>query len=146
MEKLSEQTTEMLFCIPSTEPATVWIAGSCHKSKELTVWRRSSYFFSIVASQRLSTTGWVILLGVLAVIVLIVILPQVDLLDTAFHRNTSPLGIRAACTSAPSTTLSAGFFGAQIVPARTGQPHSVGDRATDPASTFIATFDMSLRV
>jgi len=42
----------------------------------------------------------VVLVGVLAVITLILVLPQVDLLDTAFQRSTSPLAIRAHSISA----------------------------------------------
>lgn len=47
--------------------------------------------------------GLVVLLGFLAVITLILILPQVDLLDTAFQRNTSPLAIHARSISAART-------------------------------------------
>ena len=42
-----------------------------------------------------------LLLGILAIITLILILPQVDLLDTAFQRNTSPLALRARVTFPP---------------------------------------------
>jgi hypothetical protein len=47
----------------------------------------------------------IVLIGVLAVIALILILPQVDLLDTAFQRSTSPLAIRATSISAPQASI-----------------------------------------
>jgi hypothetical protein len=43
-----------------------------------------------------------LLLGILSVVVLVLVLPQVDLLDTAFHRETAPGTIHARVTSAPS--------------------------------------------
>jgi hypothetical protein len=43
-----------------------------------------------------------LLLGILCVVVLVLVLPQVDLLDTAFHRETAPGTIHARGTSAPS--------------------------------------------
>jgi hypothetical protein len=42
-----------------------------------------------------------ILSGLLVIIFLILVLPQVDLLDTAFHRNSSPVALKAQFTSAP---------------------------------------------
>jgi hypothetical protein len=46
-----------------------------------------------------------ILAGSLVIIGLILVLPQVDLLDTAFHRGNSPVAARARLTSAPSPAL-----------------------------------------
>jgi hypothetical protein len=43
-----------------------------------------------------------VLMGLLFLIVLILILPQVDLPDTAFHRDTAPVDLHARVTSAPS--------------------------------------------
>jgi hypothetical protein len=43
-----------------------------------------------------------VLLGVLIVIVLVLVLPQVDLLDTAFHRGTAPIVVHAQGTSKPA--------------------------------------------
>lgn len=42
-----------------------------------------------------------ILGGLLVIILLILVLPQVDLLDTAFHRGSSPVALKARFTSAP---------------------------------------------
>jgi hypothetical protein len=44
----------------------------------------------------------VILLGVLSVIVLVLVLPQVDLLDTAFHRGTAPIVVHSQGTAKPA--------------------------------------------
>jgi hypothetical protein len=42
----------------------------------------------------LSRSALFLLIAVLGVITIILILPDIDLPDTAFHRNTSPLAIR----------------------------------------------------
>jgi hypothetical protein len=43
----------------------------------------------------------VILAGMLVIIFLILVLPQVDLLDTAFHRGSSPVALKARFTAPP---------------------------------------------
>jgi hypothetical protein len=50
---------------------------------------------SPVNSFRIKAPALVLLLGLLAVITLILVLPDVDLLDTAFQRNTSLVALRA---------------------------------------------------
>ena len=51
-----------------------------------------------------------VLLGTLMVIVLVLVLPQVDLLDTAFHLGTAPIVVHAQGTAKPaSQTLPALF-------------------------------------
>src|SRR5579863_1523350 len=47
-----------------------------------------------------------VLMTLLFLIVLILVLPEVDLPDTAFHRGTAPVDVHAQVTSAP-TLLSA---------------------------------------
>jgi hypothetical protein len=42
-----------------------------------------------------------ILAGLLVIIFLILVLPQVDLLDTAFHRGSSPVALKARFTAPP---------------------------------------------
>jgi hypothetical protein len=44
-----------------------------------------------------------VLASVLFVMLVIVVLPYVDLLDTAFHRGTAPVAVHAQATSAPPT-------------------------------------------
>jgi len=47
----------------------------------------------------------VLLLGFLVLIVVILILPDIDLLDTAFHRGTAPVLEHSRVTSAPSLLI-----------------------------------------
>jgi hypothetical protein len=42
-----------------------------------------------------------VLMGLLFLTVLILVLPEVDLPDTAFHRGTAPVDVHARVTSAP---------------------------------------------
>jgi len=42
-----------------------------------------------------------VLIGLLTVILLVLVLPQVDLLDTAFQRGTSPVTVHNQATSSP---------------------------------------------
>jgi len=43
-----------------------------------------------------------LLLGVLTVVVLVLVLPQVDLLDTAFNSGTAPIAVHARGTAKPA--------------------------------------------
>jgi hypothetical protein len=51
---------------------------------------------------KIKASTLIILSCVLFVMLLIVVLPDVDLLDTAFHRDTAPVVIHAQATSAPA--------------------------------------------
>ena len=51
-----------------------------------------------------------LLLGVLTIVVLVLVLPQVDLLDTAFHRGTSPIVVHAQGTSKPASQALLNLF------------------------------------
>jgi|SRR5215467_13330276 len=51
-----------------------------------------------------------LLSGVLTVIVLILVLPQVDLLDTAFHSGTAPIAVHARGTEKPAFQTLPGLF------------------------------------
>ena len=70
-----------------------------------------------------------VLLGLLGVIVSIVILPHVDLPDAAFHRDTSPLALRAHSTSGLPLTVMSGF--SRVFSAVQG---GYGDRVRQPAT------------
>lgn len=52
-------------------------------------------------SFRIKAPALVLLLGLLAVVTLILVLPDVDLPDTAFQRNTSPIALCAHFHSVP---------------------------------------------
>lgn len=52
----------------------------------------------------------VILSCVIFVMLLIVVLPDVDLPDTAFHRGTAPVVVHAAATAAPAAVIVGAIF------------------------------------
>ena len=56
-----------------------------------------------------------ILLGLLAVITLVLVLPQVDLPDTAFPKGASPFAARARATSAPMVLILASPMGLRYI-------------------------------
>jgi len=57
-------------------------------------------------SFQLKSPALVLLLGVFAVITVLLVLPDVDPLDTAFQRNTSPLALHSRSHSIPQFELS----------------------------------------
>jgi hypothetical protein len=62
----------------------------------------------------LSRFALFLLIAVLGVITIILILPDIDLPDTAFHRNTSPLAIRAQSHHAPNANADYVFSGSSF--------------------------------
>jgi hypothetical protein len=58
-----------------------------------------------------------VLIGLLTVILLVLVLPQVDLLDTAFQRGTSPVTVHSEATAAP-IVLKAGVAANSLVSVR----------------------------
>jgi hypothetical protein len=57
--------------------------------------------FGAMGRWTIKPSAWFVLMSLLFLIVLILILPQVDLPDTAFHRRTAPVDVHARVTSAP---------------------------------------------
>jgi len=55
-----------------------------------------------MARWTISRGAWLLLMGFLVLIVVILILPDVDLPDTAFHRGTAPVVEHLRTSSAPS--------------------------------------------
>jgi hypothetical protein len=55
-----------------------------------------------MARWRIKPSSLIILGSVIAIMLLIVVLPDVDLLDTAFQRGTAPVAIHAQATAAPA--------------------------------------------
>ena len=82
-----------------------------------------------MARWRIKPLATIILLSVLVVILLVLVLPQVDLLDTAFQRNTAPVVIHAQATSAPASA-------ATSAPIQLTFPEPCSDRRPEPGRLF----------
>lgn len=61
----------------------------------------SSYMLLNMRNWAINRRSAILLFGVLMVIVLVLVLPQVDLLDTAFHLGTAPTVIHSVATGSP---------------------------------------------
>jgi|SRR5579872_4112044 len=61
----------------------------------------SSYTLLNMRNWAIERRSAILLLGVLSVIVLVLVLPQVDLLDTAFHLGTAPIVLHSVATGSP---------------------------------------------
>ena len=59
---------------------------------------------------RIKSPALVILSSLVFIMLLIVVLPDVDLPDTAFHQGTAPLVVHARGTTAPPTVAVAALF------------------------------------
>ena len=57
-----------------------------------------------------NSTKVFILISLIFIMLLIVVLPDVDLDDMAFHQGTAPLALHAKVTSAPSTIAATGIY------------------------------------
>ena len=64
----------------------------------------------------------IVLLGIIAVVLIV---PEVDLPDTAFHRNSSPLAIRASSHQVSQSYSNAGQFRFSFAPEDTTLPRRV---------------------
>jgi hypothetical protein len=86
-----------------------------------------------------------ILLCVLVSILLIQALPQVDLLDTAFHRDTAPVVIHSQATAAPAwITVSSGLTSFDAPQCRQCGGLHAPDRVQN-SPDFIPILDHALR-
>lgn len=59
---------------------------------------------------RINSWSLALLIGALTVIALVLVLPQVDLLDTAFHLGTAPILIHSQGTAKPAFQVLPGLF------------------------------------
>ena len=86
----------------------------------------------------ISLSRSLLLLAVLGNIALVLVLPQVDLLDTAFHGNTSPLAVHARATAgrAALTFASASLFSSPTGREELRREHKLSVRGT-PNSLLI---------
>jgi hypothetical protein len=64
----------------------------------------------IMAQWKIKPASLIVLGSVVLVMLLIVVLPDVDLLDTAFQRGTAPIVVHAQATSAPAAASVPGAF------------------------------------
>jgi len=64
----------------------------------------------MVGQWNVKTTTLIILGGVIFLMLLIVVLPDVDLPDTAFHRDTAPVVVHDQATAAPVAVAVAAIF------------------------------------
>jgi hypothetical protein len=77
-----------------------------------------------------------ILFGLLSVILLILVLPQVDLLDTAFQRDSSPVTIHSQATAAP-VVLTATVAATSLVSVQTWESYP---QDAHPSGSAVANF------
>jgi hypothetical protein len=78
------------------------------------------------------TSTLIILSCVTVIMLLIVVLPDVDLPDTAFHRGTAPIAVHAEARAVPAAVAIAGIF--QLPPNEAAQrPHYESGLLNDSA-------------
>lgn len=71
----------------------------------LTASKNSAKLFQIMSRWNVKTWALLVLGGLAFLMLLILILPDVDLPDTAFHRGTAPVVVHANATSAPAPVM-----------------------------------------
>ena len=94
----------------------------------------------------LKPVGLSVLFGLLFIFVLILVLPQVDLLDTAFHRDTTPSAVhsRGIPPLEPNSIAPAALL---CRPTMTGEPClSPGEIFTHPVPESVLILNSVLRV
>jgi hypothetical protein len=87
----------------------------------------------------------VVLVSFLFLAVLILVLPDVDLPDTAFHRGTAPVDVHSRCTSAPGllTVSTVGQLSFSAHPASRRREYSLLSSHT--TAIFLPLLHRSLR-
>lgn len=90
-----------------------------------------------MSNWNIKTSTLIILSGLVFLMLLILVLPDVDLPDTAFHRGTAPVVVHAQATSAPPVVIVA-----TILPIHNATAHAW---AVSWATTPGITADPNLR-
>jgi hypothetical protein len=86
-----------------------------------------------------------VLIGLFTVILLVLVLPQVDLLDTAFQRGTSPVTLHSQATATP-IVLTASVAANSLVSVRSGEAQlEVVHPAGSAAPNFLPILLRSIR-
>jgi hypothetical protein len=90
---------------------------------------------------------WALLVlgSVVFLMLLIVILPDVDLPDTAFHSGNAPIVVHARVTSAPATINVAAAFRLAVIPNSLRRPKEHRALAIYSASNFLPILFRSIR-
>jgi hypothetical protein len=88
----------------------------------------------------------IVLSGVVLVMLLIVVLPDVDLLDTAFQRGTAPVVVHAQATAPPAAVSVPGAFNLPCCTTETTQHfRGLKNLAVFSAPNFLPILLQSLR-
>jgi hypothetical protein len=81
-------------------------------------------FFELLPMKRWQ---WALLIFELALIAVILILPQVNLPDSAFHRGTAPTTLKSSVTSAPVFSAVSAHIQLWLLGDRTGTPVEIAE-------------------
>lgn len=102
-------------------------------------WERTVLLMKFCSTSRLMVLG-----GVLLIVCSIQVLPQVDLPDAAFHRNTEPLRIHAKCAP-PRAVVVLAVLVATIIPSKLQSSRLWTNQSADPLVISVLTLDETLR-
>jgi hypothetical protein len=94
---------------------------------------------------RISRPALFVLFSVVVIMLAVVVLPFVDLPDTAFHRGTAPMVVHAQALSAGAAVAASVLFQILPVPHPSTQFHEHAAYAVYSAPNFLPIFLSSLR-
>lgn len=93
----------------------------------------------------ISSAALIVLGFMIVLMLLIVVLPDVDLPDTAFHRGTAPILVHSQATSAPAMVTVAAAVPLLDAPEAYGPLYQPGELALSPPSNSRPIFFRSIR-
>ena len=103
----------------------------------LTASKNSAKLFQLMSRWNVKTWMLFVLGGLVFLMLLILVLPDVDLPDTAFHRGTAPVVVHANATSAPAPVMVA-----SALPLHSSVPYAL---AWHRSSEFNLTLEPNFR-
>jgi len=103
----------------------------------LTASKNSAKLFQLMSRWNVKTWTLFVLGGLVFLMLLILVLPDVDLPDTAFHRGTAPVVVHANATSAPAPVMVA-----SALPLHSSVPYAL---AWHRSSEFDLTLEPNFR-
>ena len=83
--------------------------------------------------------------GLVILMLVIVVLPDVDLPDTAFHRGTAPVVVHAQANSAPGVVVVASVLHVHNAAGQTESRYSAGEFVITPHPNFRSILLRSIR-